>query len=173
MNKSHSFWREAIKIIFKIKVRGLCKGKVNGWTLSCHWALWLGNFLEGGRKVGVCSEAERALTGEAMSLMEPSSPLPWTLGKAQCGMLHWSACGPCTGPGWSPCGCCFSVCAAGAGADGDPWWFILFFFPPPPPFPQGLLQHLKSQQRTSEKRGESLCSSSYFVKQQIELWRQI
>lgn len=130
-------------------------------------------FWAGGEKWGCVLKQGGLSMGESFPWLESSSPLPWTLGGAKCGMLHGSACGPCTGLGWSPCACCFSVRAAGAGADGDPWWYVLFFFPPPPPYPQGLLPHLKSQQRTSEKRGESLCSSSYFVKQQIELWRQM
>ena len=130
-------------------------------------------FWAGGEKWGCVLKQGGLSMVESFHWLESSSPLPWTLGRAKCGTLHGSACGPCTGLGWSPCGCCFSVRAAGAGADADPWWYILFFFPPPPPYPQGLLPHLKSQQRTSEKRGESLCSSSYFVKQQIELWRQI
>ena len=131
------------------------------WFHSCnhymHIALWLP------RDWTRISVLMNRLSYFTFPWLESSSPLPWTLGGAKCGMLHGSACGPCTGLGWSPCACCFSVRAAGAGADGDPWWYVLFFFPPPPPYPQGLLPHLKSQQRTSEKRGESLCSSSYFV----------
>lgn len=114
------------------------------------------------RKVGVCSEAEEGLSmEEVISLAGVFLSSPVNIRRAQCGAFTVGTW-PLHRARLISRGCCFSVGAAGAGAERRSLInCVLLFFPLTPPYPQGLLPHLKSRWRTSEKKGEGLCSSSY------------